>query len=436
MGLKLFLFLCIGVSISVGEGLLHLIHAQRNENVFEDNRLINRLMGDVRFRYDDMVIGADTVEVFRREGRFALRGNLRIDRPGYGVRAERGTYDSDLARIRLTGDVSAHDTVGMATLFGDTADYFMQHDSLFVFSRSGVVTWADTSLTDSMSVLQSHTLSYFDGRFDAAREVRITDGDLLSRSDSARFWPRRDSAFLFGNVHVEAGDAELMADTLTVQQTGQFTERFSAFGGDPALFIQGDAERYELYGDTLVFTVQDAVVQYLDVYGRGRFRQYDSSSPLPQVSLSGETLFIDLSRGYPEQLHAYGSVEILQYERHRDDHTTLRADTVYATMDSAGTVRSMDSWIPAMVSFGSDFGGTDSLRGDTVRYEWLSEETQYVYARGRARGITRIDSHTVNSVAGDEIDLRVGHGLDAVVIRGEVSGRVKQTGKRRGQDRE
>lgn len=401
---SLFLLLLAAVPVLFGQeptqqstgDRVEIIHADRWDF---DERLApgaQRLIGDVRFKHGQALMSCDSAYLFESNEVEAF-GHVRIrQQDTLTISGDRLSYNGKERLATISGNVHLADPrMELVT------DRLVHH----LPTRTARYT-SGATITDKRAqrTLTSGTGTYVAGarRLEFSRNVRIVDPERTITGDTLHYTTSSGVAEFFGPTHIVQGSTSMWCERGTFDTNtgnGRFTRKGRVVEKD-----------MELRGDTLVHSNATG-----EGFAYGHVMMIDTANDLLVLG----------ARGYhstrKERSYVTGRAELLLIME--ADTLFLHADTLFATMDSAGARRmegrrsvrffksNLQGVCDTMVHTAADgmvrllggpvvWGREDQIKADSIAIELRDGQPYLLHADGNALMVAPVDSVHYNQVAG------------------------------------
>lgn len=252
-------FLLFTLSFSVKSENIELVHAQGNSTKIIDGSMVSTLYGDVEIKMGSIIIKSDTTIWKRKTGEISFLGNMLVTRPKQIISCDNAFYRPDSSRFELRGSVYMIDSVNSMSLSSDSADYYLETDSLFV-AHSPKIIFGDSLADEPIKVL-SDTLRYSNrnSKAELYGNVKILGNAIKGRGESLTYYSFVERATILGKKsYIEYDGGRVIGDSITLDFIDGGIRKVTSVKGNPnGYYKDKDREKTTVIGDWLNFDFID-----------------------------------------------------------------------------------------------------------------------------------------------------------------------------------
>jgi len=237
-------FFSAGTSVASDEKL-HLLQAESLEREFVGGELIQRIIGDVKFRQGETIISCDRAEQYVNRNEYALLGNVNIYDDKQHLKADslfiyekeklqvaRGhvinitekdttfadkiTYFQNEDKFVSTGDVRIRNIEENSVLSGQKAEYFKESEDAIIWGNPSFVKY--DSLNTEATRINADTLKAFESGDSTVAQgnVEILQEDVISECGRAEYFPDKDKIYLYESPVIDQKNQRIQGDSVRI----------------------------------------------------------------------------------------------------------------------------------------------------------------------------------------------------------------------------
>jgi len=245
------------------------------------------VVGNVHFRQGEGEFFADSALLYEKSSRAMLLGNVRVRFPDYTLAADSVRYDSKSKEGWAYGRVRYDDLKEKRVLFGERARYQREKKYLFIDQKPEM--WILSSNPPETTFVWSQRMEFWgDEEKGTARDsVRIKKGKIWAASQKALFLRKEDKLVLTDSPRGGDEKSRVEGQKLTLHFTNDRIDRLTAEKKAKAVYREvsdtsgADTTLSELAADSVVFHFEgetpvqirglgQAYVSYLQADGKAR----------------------------------------------------------------------------------------------------------------------------------------------------------------------
>jgi len=257
---------------------------------------IRKLLGNVSFKQENTFLYCDSAYQYLDRNAIEAFSNVRIvDNDTITITGDRGTYDGDTRKARMTGNVTMRDP--RMTLTTQVLDYDLSKN-LAYYSTGGHLVDPENTL-DSQFGYYNTTSKVFSFK----RNVHLVTKENDITTDTLQYNTLAKIAYFFGptrirgkqgNIYAENGTYNTITKVSNFQRNAKIETPSYLLGGDKLVY--DELRQYGVAtGHVSMTSKKDNVVLRGDVgrywRGQGRTKVYGSSPVLRNIA-DGDTLYL------------------------------------------------------------------------------------------------------------------------------------------------
>lgn len=252
-----------GMAADKGTPLV-LRHADYNQNMMNNGKLISILEGNVDFQFGDTKIKSSYAKWYRSDGVAQFRDGVVVEMPRQTLSCDRVYFYRDRKQVRASGNVDYFDKEHNTRVLAPEAIYHLETEFLEL-QRKPRLSRYDTTGADTLNIV-SKSMHYNDstGIATARGDVVITRGVLRAYSEVAFYHTETEMAQLRQDPEIFYDIHHVVGDSVDLFFTAKQLEGVSVDGNahvihrDPPQDLQSDTVITDIVGDSLYMAISDA----------------------------------------------------------------------------------------------------------------------------------------------------------------------------------
>jgi len=342
-------------------GALVLERANSNENIYDNQTedFISYLRGDVRFRYDDISISADSAVWRKNDGLIDFTTNITVSHKGQIMTCERLYFVKGDKLLTASGNVLYQDSAKITFIRGNTAEY-MTDKKECTLRGDPLLTRVDSASADTLFI-RGRTMVYNDSTKIATvnENVRIDRGELSATSKRGEYSVKKNIAKLRTNPIINYEKHKMVGDSVDLFFGKETFEGATIIGNTHGRYTEAsdstkDTTVADIWSDSMSLSMYDSKkVNSMKAFGnaRGKYSEKSaSSSAVTTTDITSDSLhlFMFEKTGKINAIKAFGDAKG-HYRESADTaksslSTDISSDSLRVSMFETGKINSMTAF--------------------------------------------------------------------------------------------
>ena len=431
-------------------GALVLERANSNENIYDNatEDFISYLRGDVRFRYDDISISADSAVWRKNDGIVDFTSNITVSHKGQIMTCERLYFVKGDKLLTASGKVLYQDSAKITFIRGSTAEY-MTDKKECALRGDPLLTRVDSASTDTLFI-RGITMVYNDSTkiANVNDNVRINRGELSATGRRGEYFVKKNVAKLRIHPVINYEKHVVTGDSVDLFFGKETFEGACVLGNTHGRYIETpdstkDTTTADIWSDSMALSMYDSKkVNSMKAFGnaRGKYSETSASkSAVTTTDITSDSLHTFMfETGKISAMKAFGNAN----GRYRESSDTAKsAMSTNITSDSLRISMFETGKINSMTAFGKAHGrnaewNATSAKDSLITHIWSDSLRVRVSETGKMRSMRAFgnvqsrhfaagDSAQANEVSGRTLMLTFGE--DGKAEKAIVMGEAKST---------
>jgi lipopolysaccharide export system protein LptA len=342
-------------------GALVLERANSNENIYDNatEDFISYLRGDVRFRYDDISISADSAVWRKNDGIVDFTSNITVSHKGQIMTCERLYFVKGDKLLTASGKVLYQDSAKITFIRGNTAEY-MTDKKECALRGDPLLTRVDSASTDTLFI-RGITMVYNDSTkiANVNENVRINRGELSATSKRGEYSVKKNIAKLRVNPVINYEKHRVVGDSVDLFFGKETFEGAHVMGNAHGRYTEAsdstkDTTVADIWSDSMSLSMYDSKkVNSMKAFGnaRGKYSEKSASSGAATTTdITSDSLHLFMfETGKINSIKAFGDAKGRYRESAADSakssiSTDISSDSLRVTMFETGKISSMTAF--------------------------------------------------------------------------------------------
>lgn len=328
--------LCIsGLSFSQKKQKIEIVNANLLEVMSSKGRGAKRLIGDVAFKQEDVMMYCDSAYFYSKENRLKAYNNVHIvQEDSLDLYGDSLDYNGNMKFAKLRGNIKlSNSKIDLETNY---LDYDIKNKFGYYVGNGTVYNKKDKSvLTSDLGYFYPQSNSFF-----FKDNVQLKHPDYTITSDTMKYNSQTDITFFLGPTTILKDSNHIYCET------GMFNPNtnISHFVGNA--FVESEDQK--IVADSIYYDQNQGYVEL--------FEHVEIIDTTDQVTISGDYSFYHEKDSFSI---VYGNTLLMQV--FDDDTLFLHADTLYSFYDSTGNYQNISAYRKARFYKSDMQGKCDSL---------------------------------------------------------------------------